>query len=296
MKISLSPKIKSYWIDSPSYYSMQSIEKFINYFFNDININIINNSNNNYDGMIYDIQDDYEIPEKKLNIMLCVENCSYWNHYNHYNKYGNYSNNKIKIYFYNHIDKIVINENYISIPIIYLQINYLEKFYIHIQPLIYTRFEDKKFCLITTKLNNEYKKDVFNMLSSIDKCDLIQDFKHINNKSCYHDIELLNLFNQYKFVFVAENSIIDGYITEKIFNCYFSRVIPIYLGSEKSNYYFNQNTYIKINNNFEEIKNIIKNIDSNDKYNEYINYKIINDSFDNENYKEQINNFIKNLT
>ena len=70
MNIYLSPKIKSYWIDSNGYYSMQSIEKFINYFFNDININI--NLNNGCDGIIYDIQDDYDIPNKKFNIILCV--------------------------------------------------------------------------------------------------------------------------------------------------------------------------------------------------------------------------------
>ena len=67
MNISLSPRIKSYWIDDLSYYSIQSIEKFINYFFNDININIINNSSNNYDGMIYDIQEiNDDIPTSSI--------------------------------------------------------------------------------------------------------------------------------------------------------------------------------------------------------------------------------------
>ena len=293
MNIYLSPKIKSYWIDSNNYFSMQSIEKFINYFFNNINININNDINNGCDGIIYDIQDDYDIPNKKLNIMLCVENCSHWNHYNHYNKYGNYGNDKIKLYLYNHINKIEINNKYISIPIIYLEINYLENFYNIIKPSIYTPFEYKKFCLIATTLSNCNKNEIFNILSSIDKCDFINDFICIKNKSCYHDIKLLNLFNQYKFVFIAENSINDGYITEKIFNGYFSRVIPIYFGSKQINYYFNKTSFINMNeyNNDNNIE-LIKSINSKEKYDSYINSQIISSSYDNENYKEVINNFI----
>lgn len=273
---------------------MQSIEKFINYFFNDININIINSSNI-YDGMIYDIQEVANMPEKKLNIMLCVENCSYWSHYKHYNKYGNFGDNKIKIYLYNHIDKIIINKNYIAIPIIYLQINYLQKFYTTIKPSNFIPFENKKFCLIATTLNNDIKNNIYKMLSSINKCDFIKDFNDIiGNKSCYHDIELLNLFNNYRFVFVSENSIEDGYITEKIFNCYFARTIPIYSGSKKIDYFFNKNSFINIenNSNFEDIKLLIKNLN----YDSYINSNIINDTFDNENYKEVLNNFINNLS
>lgn len=292
MNIYLSPNIKSYWIDSNSYYSMQSIEKFINYFFKDINININNNISNSYDGIIYDIQEAYDIPNRKLNIMLCVENCSHWKHYYHYNKYGNYGNDKIKLYLYNHINKIEMNNKYLSIPIIYLQMNYFENFYNNLKPSIYTSFECKKFCLIATSLSDGYKNEIFDILSSIDKCDFIDTFNCIKNKSCYHDIELLNLFNQYKFVFIAENSINDGYITEKIFNAYFSRVIPIYFGSKQINNYFNKTSFINMNdykndNNIELIKSITK-----EKYDSYIHSQIISSSYDNENYKEVINHFI----
>ena len=228
--------------------------------------------------------------------MLCVENCTYWNHYKHYNKYKDYNNTNIKVYLYNHINKIKLTETYIAIPVIYLQINYLKKFYNIIKPITFTSYEDKKFCLIATKCNTYYKKKVYNMLSSIVKCDFISDYSNIKNKSCYHDEELLNLFNQYKFVFVSENSICDGYITEKIFNCYFSRVIPIYYGSPIITYYFKHESFINIEKDFENIdviNKIINNLINNKELQEnYITANIINDNYDDENYKDQLNNFI----
>lgn len=301
MIFSLSTKIKCHFIDSDNYYSLKSFIKFTNYFFNDLNCKIINNSDNIYDGMIYDIQDDYDVNGiNKINILLCVENCNYWKHYTHYNKYGNYGNSKIKIYLYNHIDKLEVTENYIGIPIIHLQINYLQKFYNIIKPTKYIQFlsEKKKFCLIATNLNADFKNNIYNMLSKIEKCDLIDNFKDkIKNKSCYHDVELLNLFNEYKFVFVSENSVNDGYITEKIFNCYFSRTIPIYYGSKKIDYYFNNNSFINIvdHNNLDNTMILIKNIlNNNELYQSYINSAIINNSYDNEDYKNVVNNFLQN--
>ena len=136
------------------------------------------------------------------------------------------------------------------------------------------------------------------MLLSIDQCDSIKDFPHLKNESCYHSHELLNLFQQYKFVFVCENSISDGYITEKIFNCYFSRTIPIYYGSNKINYYFNDNTFININLNELEktkVRILTTMMFDNEKYDNYISQNIINTKYDNENYKERLNNFIDSL-
>ena len=138
------------------------------------------------------------------------------------------------------------------------------------------------------------------MLLSIDHCDLIKDFPHLKNESCYHSQELLNLFQQYKFVFICENSILEGYITEKIFNCYFSRTIPIYYGSNKITSYFNANTFINININLNQLEETKYEILSalmlnEEKYNNYISQNIINTNYNDENYKERLNNFIGSL-
>ena len=298
MKVLLSPTIKEYWINSNNYYSIQSLEKFIKYFFDDIKLTFSNTEDNTSHGIIYDIQHKTETSSKKCNILLCVENCNFWKHYAHYNKYKNYDNQNIQIYLYNHIDIIEQTDKYIAIPQIYIQINYFQKFYNTIKPSISINFHQKKFCLIVTTINNTFKSEIYKMLLSIDQCDSIKDFPHLKNESCYHSHELLNLFQQYKFVFVCENSISDGYITEKIFNCYFSRTIPIYYGSNKINYYFNDNTFININLNELEktkVRILTTMMFDNEKYNYYISQNIINPKYDNENYKERLNNFIDSL-
>jgi hypothetical protein len=103
----------------------------------------------------------------------------------------------------------------------------------------------------------------------------------------------MNVFNNYKFVFVSENSINDGYITEKIFNCYFSRTIPIYYGSKKIDYYFNNGSFININNgNFDKNKQLINELmNDEEKYNNVINEKIIND-WDDEDYVQKIQEYL----
>ena len=300
MKISLSPTIKEYWITSNNYYSIQSFEKFIKYFFDDINLTFSEIEDDTSDGIIYDIQHKNEIPSKKCNILLCVENCNFWKHYFHHNKYNNYDDKNINIYLYNHIDTILQSDKYIAIPQIYIQIHYFKKFYNTIKPSISRNFHKKKFCLIATVINNSFKLKIYNMLLSIDHCDLIKDFPHLKNESCYHSQELLNLFQQYKFVFICENSISDGYITEKIFNCYFSRTIPIYYGSNKITSYFNANTFINININLNQLEETKYEILSalmlnEEKYNNYISQNIINTNYNDENYKERLNNFIGSL-
>ena len=293
MKIVLSNKINDYWIVSNNHYSMRSFDKFMKYFFPFIEY--YQKTNNIGDINIYDIQDT-EIPKNNINILLCVENCNVWKHYAHYNKFGYYNDQHITIYLYNHIDKLFYNDQIIAIPIIYLQMDYLKLNYKSITPTLYTPFNQKKFCLIATSINNNCKIIINSLLNSINKCDYIQNFTHIiHNKSCYHSLELLNLFNQYKFVFVSENSISDGYITEKIFNCYLSRTIPIYFGSNKIEYFFNNNSFININFDIKFEINIINLISEllNDetKYNNFISNKIIN-NYDDENYKEIIKKYL----
>ena len=106
----------------------------------------------------------------------------------------------------------------------------------------------------------------------------------------------MNKFNEYKFVFVSENSVNDGYITEKIFNCYFSRTIPIYYGSNKINTFFNSDTFINMNNSdHDNIKELIIELSTNeDKYENFINRQIIN-NYDDENYKIKECDFINKI-
>lgn len=296
-----SRKINNYWLVLDHYYSMKNLKKFNNYFFCFLN-NIEERIKKKI--KIFDIQDaDEFMNDKNINILLSIENCSFHKHYKHYNKFGNFGNKNISIYLYNHINRFIESNNYIAIPIIYLQIDYLKNYYENIKPTIFTPFENKKFCLIISKLksktnlNKDKIKNIINTLKSIDKCDYIENFKHlIKNESCYHSKKLLNLFNQYKFIFCFENSINEGYITEKIFNVFFSRCIPLYIGSNDKFNYFNNNSFIDIYDfNKKKEDNIIFLKNNEEEFNKMINRNKINKNFNNENYIKKSNIFIKKI-
>lgn len=301
LHINLSPKIKSYWIDNDNYFSMKSFDKFSRYFF-DFNFFEIHNSfcdeecREEYDGTIYDIQDT-KISNKRFNIMLCVENCpaNWW--YEHYNKYGDYGDQNISIYFYGHKDRIEETSKFITIPIIYLQLNYFKKRFEQIRPNIFTSFKDKKFCIVASRIDTDRKREIYKMLNTIGECNHISEFKDIiGNVSLYHSVELLNLFNRFKVVFVCENDICDGYITEKIFNCFFARSVPIYYGTDTVEKYFNSSAFINVSQYpIECLKTQIVKISNDEKiHDKYCTLRIdqIVNRYSDENYKTRLERFV----
>lgn len=289
----LSENSYSHWINS-KIYGMGDITKFSDYFLNFITMNNFENKIK-----IYSIQDDNETYSKnKINIILCVENCNFHKHYKHHNKYKDTGNTNIDIYLYNHYSNFIINEKYIIIPVIYLQVYYFKIKKNIIYPTIYTNFNNKKFCLQVSfirhrnNINNKILNNI-NKLKSIGNIDTIKLHKSkINDVSCYHSEKLLNLFNNYKFILCFENSYTKGYITEKIFNGFFSKSIPIYTGPSDINRYINKDSYIDLLNiNTNQITNLMNN---EDKYNNFLKInKICN--FDDENYIIKSNQFIEKI-
>ena len=103
---------------------------------------------------------------------------------------------------------------------------------------------------------------------------------------------MITKFNKYKFIICLENSYDDSYITEKIFNCFFSRTIPIYKGSPIIKNYINENSMIDLNMN--DIINKINLLNNNEiLYNKIINSEKINYLYSCENYQERMINFIR---
>jgi hypothetical protein len=213
----------------------------------------------------------------------------------------------IDIYIYNHINKIINTNDYIAFPTIYFRMNYFinnyDYYYKH--PELNTSFKDKKFCLIINKsgINNNISllSDKLNIIDKVDNISLYNN--NIKNKSCYNSLELLKVFNKYKFIICFENSYNDGYITEKIFNCLFAKTIPIYSGSDKITDYINTVIHIKQNENINI--DLIKNINNNEElFNKYIkssvddivnrDYITINDYFK-QLYIDTINKKIQNI-
>lgn len=300
LKVKLSEDIINYYLNFKEYYSMVSIEQFIDYFLpKKYNYFFTNNQNEICDIAIWHItlDDNSILKDNEINILISIENMNHWTHYKHYNKYQNYENKKMNIYLYNHITEINKTDRYISIPTIHFYINYFILNYNIIKPIFNTEYKNKKFCLMInkSKLNNEIEQFV-NILNYIDKVDNISMYNIlIKNKSCYRSDELITIFNKYKFVLCIENSYDDGYITEKIFNCFFANTIPLYKGSKKIKNYINENRFIDLNDNLENIIEKIKLYNTNEKiYNEIINYNIISKNYNNENYENQLTTFIDN--
>ena len=296
MNISLDQKMTQYWF-SMNYYSIQSAEKFVKYFFPDeLKVKI---DDNNFNTRLHDIQLDTDLKyDRKLHIMICVENCSVHTWYKHYNKYGNYNNPYIQIYLYNHISTIEETERYIAIPVIYCQINYYIKNNELIKPSILTPFKEKKFCIILTPNNfrEKEKSKIIDFLSKLGRCDSLNIYKQsIMNKSCYHSDELLNIIQLYKFAFVCENSLNDGYITEKIFNCFFGSCIPIYNGSKIINQFINCESFINVNDidNIHDKEIEIKRLSEDENlFQKKVNFEKISNQFSDEDYTNRLIKFI----
>jgi hypothetical protein len=205
--------------DKKERHHFQTEKQFIEYFLPSKYDYVIVNQDEKSDITIWDIQldDNSHLRNDEINILICVENVPYWNIYKHYSKYKEYDNNKMNIYLYNHIDSIVKTEKYLSIPLIHNYINYYKN-NIKIEPSEYTSFNNKKFCLMINKSKlNEQINETITMLEKIGEIDSLSMYPDLLNKSCYHSVELLNVFNKYKFIICFENSYADGYITEKIF-------------------------------------------------------------------------------
>lgn len=302
LKIRLEPKIRDYYMDSKNYYSMTSLEQFLEYFLpSQYEYLVLNNNSKNQkaDIAIWDIQlqDNAVLKPNELNMLISIEHLNYWTHYNHYNKYGDYGDNKMNIYLYNHITEIKEDtpNKFIAIPMIHNYINYFLKNHLTVKPSEYTEFKDKKFCLMVNKsnLNNELQHYV-NLLSTIGTIDNISLYNtYIESKSCYHSTELLNVLNKYKFIICFENSYGNGYITEKIFNCFFARAIPIYKGSPIVTNYFNSDAFISIQNTDDNLLERISLINNDETlYNNIINLDKISDTYNNEDYENRLVSFI----
>jgi hypothetical protein len=90
---------------------------------------------------------------------------------------------------------------------------------------------------------------------------------------CGKSIRKYETYKQYKFAICFENmNNVKGYVTEKIFDCLKSNIIPIYYGSLNINQYIPSNCYIdyKIFSTIDELVFKIKNM-SDYEYIEYIN-------------------------
>lgn len=242
----LSEEIKRHFITAPEYWSFKTVANFLEYFlaaFDDRfrELNVVFN--------VFDIQET-EIPSPEvghLNVLVCEENCLIHN-YPHRTRFGDFGDPNVQIYIYSHIDEPVITSRYIAIPGIWMRIAHFQRFKERDSPPMVLDNARRQFALRTTPnwRNAEVKQSIFEALSQHGAVDTLTKYKsQIHFESMRSNPRFLGLLHNYKFIIACENSTAPGYITEKIFNAFLSKSIPIYWGSEPEKY-FNEEAFLDI--------------------------------------------------
>jgi hypothetical protein len=294
MKLYIVPDTGVHITQNVSEYYEMDYNNFIDIIFGSItnNISIVDDKEQS-DLLVCGIQTLPETILDKKTMLVCVENCSAKGrtHYKHFNLYGHYNDKRISIHIYNDITKLIVNDDYIAIPFIYL---YVDQF-IRLQNTLSipkVPFSEKKFCLFTSRNSlNDNKMRAIQELVKYGDVDSISNYPEITNKSCYHSKELLNVYSQYKFVMCFENSHNDGYITEKIFNVFLAGSIPIYDGPSDISKYINTAATLLFedSNVFKKIKLINSN---KIVYENVLNKPKISNNYDNENWSQHLLKFL----
>lgn len=223
------------------------------------------------------------ISPDKPSLLLCVENCSVGRkHYKHYNEYGHYGDTRITHYIYNDIAKAGR-----AIPFVYL---YMDQFLrLNTTLDVEIPFDQKRFCLFTSRNElNENKRKILTQLQGIGQVDFIHNYDNIiGNVSCYHEPAHLAIYNKYKFIVTFENSKTDGYITEKVFNVFLAKSIPIYDGAPNISTYVNKNSIV-LYNDPQWIKRIQLLSASEELYKKVVETSKVSTTYNNENWSALI--------
>ena len=213
-------------------------------------------------------EDNDLLRDDEINIMLSVENLGCGRtHYKFHNKFGDMGNDKIDVYVHNHFshpfyediicdakgDPMLFTKDYPRvIPTAMFRMKFFHENLIRFKDQVNCSFEDKKFCLFVSKNNlNENKTICASALLRIGDVDFInqRQFDYLIDKPCLHGLDLIKTFNKYKFIICFENSKTPGYITEKIFNVFLAKSIPIYDGATNINSFVNAKSFLQFDEN-----------------------------------------------
>ncbi len=172
----------------------------------------------------------------------------------------------------------------------------MNKYSSHPNDLYRVRRKSIKF--FEKKLGSEFDLFGYNWNKPVTKCQKIFPFLIYKYKNYMGTCEDKNaVLSKYKFSLCYENiKGENGWITEKIFDCFHARTIPIYWGAENITQYIDKNTFIDRRDfkNDRELLEFLESIDEN-KYNMYT--KAIEQFLKSDQYKVFLpENFSKTIT
>ena len=265
-------------------YYTQPLEQFIDMFLPMDSSYILVNETEPADICFYSVQHINEdlLRDNELNIFFSIENLRYNGHkggkYAYYNKFGAYGSKKTDIFIMNDESYEYREEDKIVIPVIQCRIQYFNRIENIFNEHMNTTFEDKKFALMISRNGlNDNKEVLFRDLKQLGEVDIIHMYPELKTKTCYNSLELLNVFNKYKFIVVCENSHTPGYITEKIFNVFLAKSIAIYDGAPNITEFIKPGCYIPYGNNLLQIIKALMN--NKNMYNKIVNNEKIQEKY-----------------
>lgn len=224
---------------------------------------------NNPDIVIYSeyLTKNYNL--NKNRVLYYVENLPQkdwiFNYSMSYKSMDNKNFNFYNFFYYPYFDEITSN----NLSEVYLYLKNKPKF--------------KNINFIYTNKKGILRNKYFNFLSKYKKIDSYG--RHKNNMGLlpstrFHFLQKNEILSDYKYTVAFENSIGDGYISEKIWQPLCLNSIPIYFGDKSVFNIFNKKKiiYISGSNDFNKSLEIINKIDqSNDLYLEILNESIFKD-------------------
>jgi len=217
-----------------------------------------------------DLDDDTVLRNNELNVFISVENLAYWCNpkncwggnwsarYLFYRRYKHFGSKKTDIYIHNDKTRITSTPLYKCIPTVFCRIAYYNKMGAVYRNCIQdVPFEKKHFILFISKNNlNSNKRNLYSFLrqSRVRVHHISMYDKVLKNTSCYHSRALLSVFSRYKFIAAFENSHTRGYVTEKIFNVFMAKSVPVYDGAPDVAEFINPRAFIPLD------RDILKNL------------------------------------
>lgn len=278
-----------------NYFSFCNLDQFLNYFLPTTFQYSLVQKHEKADICIVDVQTIHPLNPTEFNIYISVENPDKFKWCDHHTKWGNYGDPTVDIYYYNHISSFCETEDYLSIPTLHTYIRYFKNN--TPAPLSLNKISHRKFGLITNRSNLnpdiiKYKEIINKMGYNFDNISIYSD--KIMGKSCYHSPELIEVLSNYKFVLCFENSYTNGYITEKIFNCFFAGIIPLYLGAPDITKYINPNCFVDMTKpNWPEL--LVKLEKDPEEYLKMVNHPKFVENYDDHNFMKKVETRLYNF-
>lgn len=172
------------------------------------------------------------------------------------------------------------SNNYLRLPlyVYWKQFQAKELLSPHYQRIIDNNRKTKFCCFVVSNSTSKKRIEFFKKLSLYKKVD--SGGKVLNNigGSVKNKIEFMR---SYRFMIAYENSSFPGYVTEKIYECFFTNTIPIYWGSKEISKDFNPNRILN-RMDFESDEALISRIkyleENEDAYCDFIMQPIFNNN------------------